>query len=405
MEASTFITEAQPILLWGIALGVVAGAIYLEQRYKAMAYAGSLILVLVGAFALSNLRVIPFESAIYAGINDIILLCAIPLLLFKVNIKEIIQNSGKLFFLFHVAAIGSSIGVLVSFAIFGRMEDVPGILTALAASSVGGTVNFVAMVSMYEINMAAIAPILVLGNFLIILLFLILRLMGSSGIIKKNFKMPLTEELERSIDKEELEKSGKTTAAVFWGGKEIGLKDIAMALGITFLIVGISQAVADWVISINPPNIIQQLFGSVFMIMTLFTVLLGTLFPKFLGSIRGTNELGTIGMLLWFFTIGASGDLIAIIQSAAFILAIAAILYAVNIIVTCIGAKLVKSTWEETASAIMATLGGPPTVASFLISQGWYKLVIPAILVSLWGFVIGNYFGIAAANIFGVLPR
>ena len=41
-----------------------------------------------------------------------------------------------------------------------------------------------------------------------------------------------------------------------------------------------------------------------------------------------------------------------------------------------------------------ASLGGPTTAAAMAISKGWSRLVLPALLAGLYGYVIGTPVGI-----------
>ena len=49
---------------------------------------------------------------------------------------------------------------------------------------------------------------------------------------------------------------------------------------------------------------------------------------------------------------------------------------------------------------IIAAIGGPPT-AALSISMGWKKMVVPGVLVGLYGYIISNYIGVLVGNIFG----
>ncbi len=41
-----------------------------------------------------------------------------------------------------------------------------------------------------------------------------------------------------------------------------------------------------------------------------------------------------------------------------------------------------------------ANLGGAPSAAAMATSAGWPRLVLPAILVGIWGYVIGTPLGV-----------
>ena len=51
-------------------------------------------------------------------------------------------------------------------------------------------------------------------------------------------------------------------------------------------------------------------------------------------------------------------------------------------------------TLEEITIASNANIGGPTTAAALAIAKGWEELVVPALLVGTFGYVIGNYYGL-----------
>ena len=399
---SSLIGADQTILLWAIILVVVAVCIYLEQRFHWAASIGAVVLVIFTGLLLSNIHFIPYASDTYTAIGSVILPCAIPLFLFKANIRQILKNSGKLFVIFHIAAVGTIVGVLIAYLVFSAFDGTSYLCTIISAAAVGGTVNCIAMQSVFDFPSGMLESYLVIGNFVCGLMVLLFRVLHNTKFIRRFLPHPHTDRVE-SVENESAEKnSDQTLAASFWGGKEIGLKDIATALAAAFAIVGASSVIANWVLSLNPPTIIAQTFGSVYLIMTLVTAILATVFHRFFGNIKGAMELGNIGLLAWFFTIGCSGNLVEIIKGGALSLGILSITIIINMLFAIIGAKLLKGTWEDAVCATTATVGGPPTAAAVTISFGWSELVVPGILVGLWGYVIGNYFGILIGNILGV---
>ena len=55
--------------------------------------------------------------------------------------------------------------------------------------------------------------------------------------------------------------------------------------------------------------------------------------------------------------------------------------------------------YEELATATCATIGGPTTAAALAINKGWGDLVVPGILVGLYGYITGNYFGVLVGDL------
>jgi uncharacterized membrane protein len=61
--------------------------------------------------------------------------------------------------------------------------------------------------------------------------------------------------------------------------------------------------------------------------------------------------------------------------------------------------KLFRLNLEHLALSVNATLGGPPTAAAMAISMGWSRLVLPALLIGIWGYAIGTAAGLAVGQL------
>ena len=336
----------------------------------------------------------PTTSSTYDVINNYILPLSIPLLLFKSDIKKIYKESGKSFVLFHVASLGTFIGAIIAGFIFRNVSNVNGVVAMEVGAHIGGTVNLIAMANTFNVdanftNAAAIA-----ANFLVMVLMLVLTQVSEMKFFRNKFPHPHIEEIENSnTDKT------KSLAEQYWKPKEISLLDLALTLGTTFVITAISQSLCGIINNTSAPDIIKQLFGNIYLMMTLLTVLGCTLFPKFFSNLRGAEEMGNYMIMLFFVALGATANLADIAKLGSIILVFILLIVIFNIGLTLLGGKLLKCSLEEIIVCINATIGGPTSAAAFSINRGWSKLIVPSLLVGLWGYVIGNYIGVIAANL------
>nr|WP_206708239.1 DUF819 family protein [Koleobacter methoxysyntrophicus] len=122
-------------------------------------------------------------------------------------------------------------------------------------------------------------------------------------------------------------------------------------------------------------------------------------FPKFFNGIKGSEELGTFLIYLFFVVIGVPASIELIIKRSPLLLVFCIIMVVVNLLVTLILGKLFKFHLEELLVASNANIGGPTTAAAMAIAKGWNELVLPSVLIGVWGYVIGNYFGILVGNL------
>ena len=95
---TSWIQADDTLYLWMVVVLVTAIAITIEQKWKWGARISSCVMCIAGGMILANLKIIPFTSPVYDSIGNILLLLAIPLLLFKSDIRKIYKSSGTTFF-------------------------------------------------------------------------------------------------------------------------------------------------------------------------------------------------------------------------------------------------------------------------------------------------------------------
>ena len=180
---------------------------------------------------------------------------------------------------------------------------------------------------------------------------------------------------------------------------KISLKDIAFAVAIAFTIVTVSTKLAGVISGAFSgedfvSKFIGGFFGIKYLLMTTFTMLLASAFPKQMSSVKGAQEIGTFLIYIFFAVIGAPASIPMIIKESPLLLVFALIIVAVNMIVSLIFGKIFNFSIEEIIIASNANIGGPTTAAAMAVSKGWGALIVPGLLVGTLGYVLGNYLGI-----------
>ena len=381
-------------LLMAFLVGWAAISIYLEQHYQWASKVTGSIIALVGAMVLSNLKVIPTQSPVWDGVWNYVVPVAVPLLLFKADLKSIWSKSGRTFLIFNIGAVGTVLGAFLAFFLVGKwVPEAAKVAGMMTGSYIGGGINFAAMSAAFKTSGKVVSAAVVADNLNMAIYFFILLAIPNMVFFKKNYKHPYE-------DKVKAEKSeGKTNAASYWSSKEMSLQDIALALGCAVTIAAVSTKIAAWIAASSAPWIIRIIFGQQYLIITTLTVILVSLFPNFFTNIKGTDEIGTFFIYLFFVVIGVPASIGLIITKAPVLLVFCAIMVIVNMAVSLIFGKLFHFNLEEILVASNANIGGPTTAAAMAISKGWNDLVLPAVLVGVWGYVIGNYLGIFIGNI------
>ncbi len=400
---TTFFKPDDTLALWTILIVWAAASIYLEQKYKWASKVSGAIIALLGALILANLKIIPTDAPVYDAVWGYIVPLAVPLLLYKADLRKIVKSSGKTFIAFNISAVGTMLGAFVAALLLGKVVPEIGRAAGMMTGSyIGGGVNFVAMSDVFQTPKNTINALIVADNLNMALYFMVLIMIPTLGFFRKHFSHPFEDAVAKA-DKAAAGAEGATKAASYWGKKEISLLDIAEAVGVAFAIVFLSTKFAGWINGTGLPVIVKAIVGQKYLVITTLTMILATAFPKFIGEIRGAQEIGTFLIYIFFVVIGVPADLKMIIVNSPVLFLFCAIIVVVNMAVTFGVGRLFKFSIEELCVASNANIGGPTTAAALAISKGWSELVLPAMLVGVWGYVVGNYLGLFMGNMIGKL--
>jgi len=335
----------------------------------------------------ANTSLVPPESPVYDAVWSYLVPLAVPLLLFGADVRRIWRESGRAFSAFHISAVGTFLGTVLATALLGRhIPEIGGVSAMFCASYIGGSVNYVAMSEAFRVSPSVINSGIVADNLLMALFFGVLATIPTLAFFRRHYPIPFEEALAKGGAQE-------NRAAAYWGRKEISLKDLAGSLAVAVVVAAVSVKLADAVKASALPAAVRGLFGQKYLLSTALTVALATVFPKVLGGLNGAKELGTLFMYVFFVVIGVPASILTVLQKSPLLLAYAAIIVTVNLAVTLGVGKLTRHPLETLLVASNANVGGPTTAAAMAIGKGWSELVLPAILVGVWGYVIANYVG------------
>lgn len=394
MLMTSLIQSEQVWLIWAVVISLGAFSILAEQKFKWGGKIGSAIIAIFSALILVNVRLIPVSSSVYGVINSYILPLSIPLLLFQCDLRRIVKDSGKLCVVFAVASVGTLIGVFIAGMVFRDAEGVAGIAAMTTGAHIGGTVNLVAMGQTFNMDANYVNACAIAANLFLAFYMLMMSSAANSKIIRKLFPHPYIDAVENATE------TGMSQAESYWKPKNISLLSIALSLATTFVITGVSQTICTAVNATEAPFIVKQLFGSIYLVMTLITVTLVTMFPKYFEKLQGAEELGNFAIILFFVGLGCAANLAELAKIGVVVIGFIVCIMICNFFFTLLIGKLFKWSYEECSVCMNATFGGPTTAAAYAINKGWHPLVVPSILVGLLGYIIGNYFGVMIGNFF-----
>lgn len=237
-----------------------------------------------------------------------------------------------------------------------------------------------------------VASAAAVGSNLVAVMFLVaIGMIPNIKFFREKFKHPYMDELVE----------GKTIeTAIQIQTNQYSVAGLVKVLTFAFTVVGISNLFCNFMDTLRLPTVLSMLATNSFLISSLITLATVTFFPKFADSLCFGEEIGSF-MLLMFMTVMGTGASIMEVLKFAPIIVIAEIIVTLAImVVTLTITKLFKMNLEEALIAINASYGGPATAAAYVGSKGWQRLMVPAILIGVYGYIVGNVLGIVAGNLF-----
>ena len=115
MLSHSLIGPQQHWMLWAVLVFAATFGIWAEQKTKWGNKLSAVVVTILLTFIFSNLAIIPTSSTTYDIVWSYLVPLAVPLLLFKANMKRIIKESGPTLIAFIIGAIGTIVGTIVAF--------------------------------------------------------------------------------------------------------------------------------------------------------------------------------------------------------------------------------------------------------------------------------------------------
>ena len=331
--------------------------------------------VLVAAMLLSNFHIIPYSSPAYDFVGSYLVSLAIPLLLFKADLRKIIKQSGKVMITFLVASAATVAAALIGFFLIDLGEIGPKVAGVYTGGYIGGAVNFLAVSQVVEMTETEFTTALGASSIVSILALMILIALPSIRWIVKFLPVSM-EHAMPARENQDLAEEKRS---------KVRLRHISGVLALSFSICAVASAIAGL---IGHPQY-------TIMFVTVLTIIVANLFPGAMDKLEGDFELGMIFMYVFFAMVGSSTSLAGIASAALILFVYGMFIIVLHISIVLLAARLMKVDLAEAIVASGAALVGPAVTAAIAISQGWRTLVTPAIMVGIFGYVIGTFIGVA----------
>ncbi len=385
---SSLVPADNVLAVTGLLFSVVAASLYLEGRFAWAQTISAALLALLGGLALSNTGVLPFASPAYDFVNEHFILVAIPLILFKADLRVILAQGGRTLLAFVIAAAGIVTGAVIAFFLFDVPESAK-YAGMLVGGYTGGGLNFVAVTQAVgmddpDLRTAALAAESLAG----ISYLFVLALLPTLAVVRK--WLPLRgPELESpdgdaqqdtlppcTTHQEEAPTRGFGADWLFHTGAGLALSLLVCAGGV-------------WLAAMaGEPR--YAVLG-----VTVLAVLVANAAPGLMGRLKGDQELGMLLLYVFFVVYAAGADVRSLLGAAALMLTYAGVVIAVQVIFSAVGARVFRFSYAEILTASNACVLGPPTAAALAAGRGWHGLVTPGVLTGVFGYVVGNFLGVS----------
>lgn len=370
----SFIAADNVFAMGAVLFGLAYMGFWIDKKPLGKKTSG-VVWVLVIAMVLSNLRITPFSSPAYDFIGGYLVSLAIPLLLFKADLRKIIKESGKVMITFLVASVATVVGALLGYYLMDLGDIGPKVAGVYTGGYIGGAVNVLAVSQVVEMTEAEFTRQISASSIVSILALMILIAIPSIKAIVRFLPMSTMDTMSEE-EKQVMQEEHRA---------KVRLRHISGALALSFGICAVSAAIGEY--------IGQPQYNILFV--TILAIIVANVFPKVMNELEGEFEMGMVLMYLFFAMVGSSTNFTGFASSAITLFMYGMFIVFVHLAIVFAMAKVMKVDLAEAIVASGAALVGPAVTAAIAISQGWRHLVTPAIMVGIFGYVIGTFIGVA----------
>ena len=365
-------------------MGLAAIAFWLQTTRIGALLTGTVLVILMAIVA-ANAGLIPHQAPAYDFVFTYLVPVLIPLFLLQGDVRRLLREASRTTLAFIVASAGTVAGVLLAISLLdlsalagnaniAATDKQSAIAGLFAATYIGGSVNYAALGEMTGLsNDASFFAAATAADNLFSAIFLgVLGLLpGMQWLARRFNEHPQTKNPASSS--EELERNTVSITPT----------SLCTALAVATLLVTLSDAFSAWL----------NFSGGRYIILTILTLALATMVPKLRVWCTGGFELGVVLSFVFFGSIAAGADVVAMLSVAPILIALVSILLTTHLICLLVVGRWLKLTLPELLTASNAAVLGATTAPAMAAAKGWHDQITPGVLVGVLGYSLGTLIG------------
>ena len=365
-------------------MGLAALAFWLQTTRIGALLTGTVLVILMAIVA-ANAGLIPHQAPAYDFVFTYLVPVLIPLFLLQGDVRRLLREASRTTLAFIVASAGTVAGVLLAISLLDlsalagnaniaatdKQSAIAGLFTA---TYIGGSVNYAALGEMTGLsNDASFFSAATAADNLFSAIFLgVLGLLPGMQWLARRFNdHPQTK--NPASRSEELERNTVSITPT----------TLCTALAVATLLVTLSDAFSAWL----------NFSGGRYIILTILTLALATMVPKLRVWCTGGFELGVVLSFVFFGSIAAGADVVAMLSVAPILIALVSILLTTHLICLLVVGRWLKLTLPELLTASNAAVLGATTAPAMAAAKGWHDQITPGVLVGVLGYSLGTLIG------------
>jgi len=380
----SLISPNETLQIAGILTGLAAFGFWVETTAIGRKASGVLIILCLGVL-LSNIQIIPHSADAYGVVGSMLVPLAIPMLLFRADLKQVFAEVGPMLKAFIASALVIAVSIIVLTLAFDFGEYESKVAGTLAGSYIGGSLNFVATAQAVQLDDPNHYVAALTADTIGAVLFLILLMvMPALAFVRR--LMPSRYYSEAGVNLGTEAGQQETTAA-----EPFDVAGLAAAMAISFIICALADLISA--------KLGQESYS--ILIITILALLVANFMKPLVKRFNSEFEVGTFFMYMFFVTIGAGADIATIAGVALPYVVLICLAVAMFFVLILVVGRVLRLDLAELMVAANACILGPATAAALAAGQGWKDLVTPGMLTGILGYSVGTFIGVAVTKLLG----